>query len=201
MGTRDERIDAYIAKSPDFAKPILTQIREAVHAACPGVTETMKWSMPHFDYKGPMCGMAAFKQHATFGFWKSSLVFAPNDPYAKDPNGMAAFGKMTAASDLPPRKALLAYISKAVALNEGGVKVERPRKPRKPLPVPAALAAALAKNKKAQAAFARFPPSHRREYNEWIGEAKSDETRSKRVAQAVKWIAEGKSRNWKYQRT
>ena len=200
MGTRDKRIDAYIAKSQDFAKPILTEIREAIHAACLDVTETIKWGMPAFDYKGPMCGMAAFKQHATFGFWKSSLVFGADDPYATDPNGMAAFGKMTTVSDLPPRKALIGYVKKAAALNDEGVKVERKRTPRQPLPLPAALAAALKKNKKAKAAFDAFPPSHRREYNEWIGEAKTDETRSKRVVQAIQWIAEGKSRNWKYQR-
>ena len=200
MGTRDKRIDAYIAKSQDFAKPILAEIREAVHAACPGVTETIKWGMPAFDYKGPMCGMAAFKQHTTFGFWKSSLVFGKDDPYTVDPNGMAAFGKMTAASDLPPRKVLIGYIKKAAALNDEGVKVQRKGSPRKPLPLPAALAAALKKNKKAKVAFDAFPPSHRRDYNEWIGEAKTDETRSRRVAQAIEWIAEGKSRNWKYQR-
>jgi hypothetical protein len=169
-----------------------------VHEACPDVTETVKWSMPAFDYKGPMCGMAAFKQHATFGFWKSSLVFAKDDPYAKDPNGMGAFGKMTSLADLPPKKALAGYIRKAAALNDEGVKVERVRTPRKPLPVPPAFAAALKKDRRARTAFDAMPPSHQREYNEWIGDAKTDETRTKRVAQAVQWIAEGKSRNWKY---
>jgi uncharacterized protein YdeI (YjbR/CyaY-like superfamily) len=201
MGTRDKRVDAYIAKSQDFAKPILTHIRESIHQACPDVSETIKWGMPAFDYKGPMCGMAAFNQHATFGFWKSSLVFDKNDQYAIDPNGMGAFGKMTSVSDLPPKRALLGYIKKAAALNDEGVKVQRKRTPRAPLPVPAAFAAALKKNKKATAAFDAMPPSHQREYNEWIGEAKTDATRDKRVAQAMQWIAEGKSRNWKYQRS
>jgi uncharacterized protein YdeI (YjbR/CyaY-like superfamily) len=200
MGTRDKRIDAYIAKSQDFARPILTHIRESIHHACPDVTETIKWGMPAFDYKGPMCGMAAFKQHATFGFWKSSLVFDKNDTYATDPDGMAAFGKMTSVSDLPPKKALLGYIRKAAALNDDGVKVQRKRTARTPLPVPAALTAALKKNRKANDAFGAMPPSHQREYNEWIGDAKTDATRDKRVAQAIEWIAEGKSRNWKYQR-
>ena len=200
MGTRDKRIDAYIATAQEFAKPILTRIRKTIHEACPDVAETIKWGMPAFDYKGPMCGMAAFKQHATFGFWKSSLVFDKGDRYARDPNGMAAFGKMTAVSDLPPKKVLAGYIKKAAALNDEGVKVERQRTPRQPLPVPPALAAALARNKRAKAAFDALPPSHRREYNEWIGEAKTDATRDKRVAQAIQWIADGKSRNWKYQR-
>jgi len=196
--SKDKRVDAYIAKSPDFAKPILTHIRDAVHAACPDVVETIKWGMPAFDYQGPMCGMAAFKAHTTFGFWKSSLVFEKNDPYVKDATGMSAFGKMTSTRDLPPRTALIGYIKKAAALNEAGVKVERKRTPRPPLPVPPALAAALKKNKQAKAAFDAFPPSHRREYNEWIGDAKTDETRTERVARALQWIAEGKSRNWKY---
>lgn len=200
MGSRDPRIDTYIAKSQPFARPILMHLREVVHQACPDVTETIKWGAPAFDYKGPVCGMAAFKQHATFGFWKSSLVFGKSDPYARDPNGMAAFGKMTSVSDLPPKKALLAYIKKATALNEDGVRVERKRTPRPPLPVPPAFAAALKKSKKAQAAFDGFPPSHQREYNEWIGEAKTDATRDRRVAQAIEWIASSKSRNWKYRR-
>ena len=199
MGTRDKRIDGYIAKSHDFAKPILTHLRETVHEACPDVTETIKWGMPAFDYKGPLCGMAAFKQHATFGFWKSSLVFEKGDKYARDPNGMAAFGKMASLSDLPPKKVLLGYISKAASLNGAGVKVPR-AKPgsRKPIPTPAALAAALRKNKKAKTAYEAFPPSHKREYNEWISEAKTEETRDRRVTQAVQWMAEGKARNWKY---
>ena len=198
MRARDKRVDAYIARSPDFAKPILTHVRDAIHTACPDVSETIKWGMPAFDYQGPMCGMAAFKAHATFGFWKSSLVFGKNDRYAKAATGMSAFGKMTSVRDLPPRKVLLGYIRKAASLNESGAKVVRTRTPRPPLPVPAALAAALAKNKKAKAAFEAFPPSHRRDYNEWIGDAKTDETRRERLTRAMQWIAEGKSRNWKY---
>jgi|SRR5579871_2902264 len=198
MGTRDKRIDGYIARSQEFAKPILTHVRDAIHEACPEVTETIKWGMPAFDYKGPLCGMAAFKQHATFGFWKSSLVFDRNDRYARSPNGMAAFGRMTSPADLPPRKILLAYIRKAASLNDGGVKVVRPRSERAPIPTPAALAAGLVKNKTAKAVYERLAPSHRREYNEWIDEAKTDETRTKRVKQAVQWLAQGKPRNWKY---
>ena len=201
MGTRDKRIDAYIAKAQPFAKPILAHIRETVHRACPDVEETIKWGMPHFDYKGPMCGMAAFKQHATFGFWKSSLVFGKHDKYATDPDGMSAFGKLTSLADLPPTKALVDYVRKAAALNDKGVKVERKRRPRAPLPVPPAFAAALKKNRKAKAAFDGFPPSHQREYNEWIGEAKTDETRDRRITQAIEWIAEGRSRNWKYKQS
>ena len=127
-------------------------------------------------------------------------MFDKRDKYARDPNGMAAFGKMTVVSDLPPRKVLAGYIKKAAALNDEGVKIERQRTPRQPLPVPPALAAALARDTAAKAAFDALPPSHQREYNEWIGDAKTDATRDKRVAQAIQWIADGKSRNWKYQR-
>jgi hypothetical protein len=196
MGSRDRRIDAYIANAQEFAKPILTNIRETVHEACPDCSETIKWGMPAFEYKGPFCGMAAFKQHATFGFWKSSLIF-PKDMNA---NGMSAFGKLTSVSDLPPKKTLVGYIKKAVELNDQGVKVSMRKKtgPAKPMPVPADLAAALRKNKKAGASFAAFPPGQRNEYVAWIGDAKTDETRGKRLATAIEWIAEGKFRNWKY---
>ena len=198
MGTRDPRVDAYIAKSADFAKPILTHIREIVHAACPDVEETMKWSMPFFDYHGPLCNMAAFKAHVGFGFWKGALVLGRGT--ADDERAMGQFGRITSVKDLPPKKELTALIKKAAKLNEEGVKVEKKKAPRAELPVPPELAAALAKNKKARANFEAFPPSHRRDYNEWIGEAKREETRAARVKQAIEWIAEGKSRNWKYEK-
>jgi len=193
----DPRIDTYIAKQPDFARPILAHVRAVVHEACPDVEETMKWSMPTFVYGGGiLCGMAAFKQHASFGYWKHALVVGEGEPR----DGMGSYGKLTSVKDLPPKKELIALIRKAAKLNEEGVKVEKKKAPRPELPVPPELAAALAKNKKAQAAFKAMPPSHQREYNEWIGEAKREETRAARVKQAIEWIAEGKSRNWKYQK-
>jgi uncharacterized protein YdeI (YjbR/CyaY-like superfamily) len=201
MGKRDPRVDAYIEKAADFAKPILKQLRARVHQACPECEETMKWSFPHFEYKGMLCGMAAFKQHATFGFWKGSLVMpeAAGGEAAKD--GMGHFGKMASLADLPAKKVLTGYIKKAMALNDEGIKVERKPKPApKPVKVPADLTAALGKSKKARTAFDAFPPSHKREYIEWITEAKADETRARRIKQAVEWIGEGKSRNWKYER-
>ena len=198
MGSRDPRVDAYVAKAPDFAKPILTHIRETVHTACPEVVETTKWSMPFFDYHGPLVNMAAFKEHAALRFWKAALVLGQSSD-ADDP-AMGQFGRLTSVKDLPPKKELVALIRKAAQLNEEGVKVEKKKTPRAELPVPAELSAALAKNKKARANFEAFPPSHRREYNEWIGEAKREETRAARVKQAVEWIAEGKARNWKYEK-
>ena len=198
MGKRDPRVEAYIAKAPEFAKPILNRIRQEVHAACPDVEEDMKWGSPHFMYKGMMCAMASFKQHAAFGFWKGSLVVGPA---AADMNSAGWFGRLTSVSDLPPRKALAAYVKKAMALNDAGITAPRKQKqPAKPMKVPADLATALKKSKKAKAAFDAFSPSHQREYIEWITEAKSADTRARRLAQAVAWIGAGKSRNWKYER-
>src|SRR5262245_10811494 len=193
MGKKDPRVDAYIEKSADFARPILEQLRATVHETCPDCEETMKWSMPHFEYKGPMCGMAAFKNHATFGFWKGSLVL-PDAGTAVAKDGMGHFGKLTGVADLPPKKTIAGYIRKAMALNDQGIQVERKPKPApKPVKVPADLAAALKKSGKARTAFDAFSPSHKREYIEWITEAKTDATRSRRLAQAVEWIAGGKS--------
>jgi uncharacterized protein YdeI (YjbR/CyaY-like superfamily) len=197
MGTRDPKVDAYIDKAADFAKPILTHFRETVHAACPDVVEEMKWSFPHFTYKGMLCSMAAFKEHAAFGFWKASLVLGGD---AKSGDAMGHLGRITTVGDLPPKKQLIAYVKKAAALNEDGIKEARaPRAPARPLRVPADLAAALKKNKKAQTTFDNFRPSHRREYVEWITGAKTDETRARRVKTAVEQMAEGKSQNWKYE--
>ena len=196
MGRKDPRVDAYIAKAADFARPILDEIRARVHAACPAVEETVKWSMPAFEYKGPLCGMAAFKKHCMFGFWKSPLVLGESGP---DDNPMGFRDKLTSVEDLPPKSEFRANVKKAMDLNDRGVKVPRVKRAAKPaIEVPADFASAVKKNKKAQAAFDAFSPSHRREYLEWITEAKTEATRIRRITQAIEWMAEGKPRNWKY---
>ncbi|MFN8265004.1 MAG: YdeI/OmpD-associated family protein [Chitinophagaceae bacterium] len=201
MPPKDPRIDAYIEKSAAFAKPILNHLRKLIHKACPQVEETMKWSFPHFDYKGEMmCSMASFKQHCSFGFWKASLM---KDPVlletAKSEVAMGHLGRITSLKDLPTDKQLTAWIKEAMKLNDEGVKVKK-EKPvaTKEISVPADLIAALKKNKKAFAIFEQFPPSHRKEYIQWIEEAKREETRKKRIEQTVEWVAENKQRNWKY---
>jgi uncharacterized protein YdeI (YjbR/CyaY-like superfamily) len=199
MPKPDPRVDDYIAKAPDFAQPILQKVRETVHGACPDAEETLKWKMPTFMYGGAiLCGMAAFKQHVSFGFWKHALVMGEGAPR----DGMGSYGKMTSVKDLPTKKDLVAHIKKAMRLTDEGVKTPgnvRKRGTPKPPPVPSAdLAAALKKNKQAQATFAAFSQSHQREYVEWIEEAKRAETRVRRVEQAIEWLAEGKPRNWKY---
>jgi uncharacterized protein YdeI (YjbR/CyaY-like superfamily) len=202
MGTKDPRVDAYIEKAQPFAQPILKHLRKVVHAACPDVQETMKWSFPHFDYKGIFCAMAGFKQHCTFGFWKGALL---RDNVKGMPTGgekaMGQFGRIASISDLPGERTLVKIVQAAAKLNDEKVSVPRAKpKPRAPIKVPSYFSAALKKNKAAAAAFEAFPPSHRREYLEWITEAKTDETRDTRVATAIVWMAEGKSRNWKYER-
>lgn len=201
MGSRDPRVDAYIAKSAEFARPILERLRETVHQACPQAEEAIKWGMPSFVYAGGiLCGMAAFKRHASFGFWNHARVMGEE----VERDGMGSYGKMARLSDLPPKRQLLADIKKAMRLNEQGAKAPGPRKttaPKPPPKTPPDLAAALAlkKNAKARAAFEAFAPSHKREYIEWLTEAKREETRAKRLAQALEWLAEGKQRHWKYQ--
>jgi uncharacterized protein YdeI (YjbR/CyaY-like superfamily) len=199
MGTRDPRIDAYIAKAAPFAQPILERIREVVHEACPEVEETTKWSMPTFVYAGGiLAGMAAFKQHASFGYWKHALVMGEG----AQRDGMGSYGKMATLKDVPSKSRLVADIRRAMKLNEAGVKTPGPRKtaaPKPPAEAPPDLLAALAKNRKARTTFEAFAPSHKREYIEWITDAKREDTRARRLAQAVEWLAEGKRRNWKYE--
>lgn len=198
MGHRDPRIDAYIDRSAEFARPILTHLREVVHAACPDVEETLKWKSPSFEYKGLLCGMASFKQHCAFGFWKHALVTGETGKAAE---AMGSFGRITSLRDLPPRRVLAGFVKKAMVLNEQGVKAPRAKTvPRGPVVVPDDLQAALKKNAKARATFEGFSPSHRREYVSWIVEAKREETRKRRLATAIEWMAEGKSQSWKYQR-
>ncbi len=202
MKNQDERIDEYIAKSAPFAQPILIHLRDIIHENCPGVTETMKWSFPHFEYKGEiLCSMASFKNHCTFGFWKASLM---NDPHkllqTVGKTAMGSMGQIRSLSDLPDETILGEYIKEAAHLNREGVKV--PPKPKaelkKDVAVPDDLVQALHANEQAKKTFENFSPSNKKEYLEWINGAKTDLTRKSRLETAIEWMVEGKSRNWKY---
>ena len=190
-----------LTHSADFAKPILTHLREVVHAACPEVEETLKWSTPYFMYKGMLCGMASFKQHCAFSFWKGSLIVDRSGKSVDE--AMGQFGRITRISDLPSTKILIGYIKEAMRLNEAGIKSPTRSQPKskKELAVPDYLTAALKMNKKALATFESFSPRHQREYVEWITEAKGEDTRKRRLETAIGWMAEGKPRNWKYMKS
>ena len=220
MGKRIKEVDTYIAKAPAFAKPILNEIRDRMHEAWPEIEECLKWSVPHFDHKGPILGMAAFKAHANFHFWRAPLLKDPKG-YLKVVGASSMGGrKITSVKDLPPKAAMRVFIRESARLNEAGIKPpSKPRKPVKAAAVPADLMSAMKKNTRALEAFQGFSPSHKNEYVEWIAEAKQEvtrerrvkqavewiteakqeATRERRVAQAIEWMAEGKSRNWKYQ--
>ncbi len=194
MGKRDPRIDAYIARQQDFAKPILMYLRDVIHDGCPEVEEDLKWSNPAFVYRGLLAGFAGFKEHVGFGFWKHELLLGE-----RAGDAMGSFGRITSARELPSRRELLALVKRAMKLNETGVTSPRAaRKPRAAIPLPAGLKAGLAKNKMAKATYEALSPSQKREYHEWITEARTDATRERRITQAVEWMAEGKPRNWKY---
>jgi uncharacterized protein YdeI (YjbR/CyaY-like superfamily) len=193
----DPRIDAYISKSAEFAQPILNHLRATVRAACAEAEETIKWGMPHFLYRGKiLCGMAAFKRHCAFGLWRGSEAIENASDEA-----MGQFGRIASLRDLPSKKVLSDLIEVGMrAIEADEVSPPTPKaKTRKPeLSVPDDLAALLAKNREARETFERFPPSHRREYIEWIVDAKREDTRQRRLAQTLEWLAEGKPRNWKY---
>ncbi len=198
MGKQDKRIDAYIARAPEFARPILNHLRAVVHETCPDVQETLKWSMPAFEYHGLLCSMATFKQHATFGFWKGKLIVGADG--ADLETAMGQFGRITSVKKLPSKRVLMGYVKKAMALNEAGTTVKRAVKAKPPLRMPADLKAALARDRRALATFEGFSPSARRDYLEWVLDAKQSATRAKRITTTVEWVAEGKRRNWKYEK-
>jgi uncharacterized protein YdeI (YjbR/CyaY-like superfamily) len=198
MASKDARIDAYIARAAPFAQPILRHVRKLVHQGCPEVQETIKWSMPHFDYYGIMLGMAAFKEHCSIGFWKGELILGKQ---AGADDGMGHFGKITSLEDLPSDKRFIENVRKAAELNKQGIKKPadlKPKSDRPELTVPEYLRAALRKNKKAAASFEGFSYTNKKEYIDWLTEAKREETRIKRLETAISWISEGKPRNWKY---
>jgi uncharacterized protein YdeI (YjbR/CyaY-like superfamily) len=197
---QDKRIDNYIAKSADFAKPILNHLRTLIHSACPQVEETIKWGFPHFDYKGMMCSMAAFKNHCAFNFWKAVLMKDADVFTENNQSAMGHYGKISSLADLPSDKIILARIKEAMKLNDEGIKLPERKKSDKDteVVVPDSLKKELVKNKNASANFNHFSPSNKREYTEWIAEAKTEATRNKRISTAIEWLAEGRPRNWKY---
>lgn len=203
MGKKNKKVDEYIAKAQPFAKPILKHLRKLVHEGCPEIEENIKWSFVSFDYKGILCSMASFKQHVAFGFWKAKLM--------KDPKGylqegkkaggsaMGNLGRISSMEDLPADKVIIDFIKQAKKLNDEDIKM--PAKPKtavKELSTPDYFLKALKKDKKALSNFEAFSPGKKKDYIEWITEAKTEVTREKRMATAVEWISEGKSRNWKY---
>jgi uncharacterized protein YdeI (YjbR/CyaY-like superfamily) len=201
MEKYDPRVDAYIARSADFAKPILEHLRKLVHDTSPLLTETIKWGFPFFDYKGSVCQMAAFKEHMGFGFWKQAQLHDPGKLIHQEDGTAGSFGRISKLSDLPSDKILADFIRQAIQLNESGTKnqvVKKETAPKAPIEMPADFADVLAANPKASEAYNKFSPSHKREYLEWITEAKTDATRQKRMETAVEWMTEGKSRHWKY---
>ncbi|HUR20829.1 MAG TPA: YdeI/OmpD-associated family protein [Vicinamibacterales bacterium] len=199
MPLTDPRVDAYIDNAAQFAKPILIRLRRAIHKGCPEVTETLKWSVPTFEHHGILAGMAAFKAHCLFNVWKAPLVKAQLPKTAAD--ALERIGRLESVNELPSDAVLLQIIRKAAAINQAGLKMPRVAKaPKPPARTPADLKAALAKKPTAATNFASMSPSHKREYIEWITDAKAAETRARRVAQTVIWVGEGKSRNWKYEK-
>ena len=200
MEQYDARVDVYIAKSADFAKPILTHIRQVVHQASPLITETIKWGMPFFDYKGPVCQMAAFNQHCAFGFWKASRLYDPGNLLKIADGSAGSFGRIEGITDLPATEALIYFVNEAIQLNESGERpAAKPAKSKPEIAMPGDFEALLNEHANAKEIFEHFSPSHKREYLEWIVNAKTGATRQKRMQTAIAQITESKSRNWKYQ--
>lgn len=207
MEQYDSRIDAYIEKSAEFAKPILTHLRELVHKASPEITETMKWSSPFFEYQGILCHMMAFKQHLGFGFWKADTLPDPHGILQLEGGESAgSLGRITSLADLPDDDILIWYIRQAMAQKGavGAIKAKPAAKKAAPKPTgavldtPDYLAELLDKTPAAKASFEKFSPSQKKEYITWFEDAKSEATREKRLKEGLEWMNEGKTRHWKY---
>jgi uncharacterized protein YdeI (YjbR/CyaY-like superfamily) len=201
------KVDVYLAKTRPFAQPIMTHLRELVHKGCPEVEETIKWSRPFFEYRGAILGnMSAFKEHCSFGFWGEEIGAVLREAKVLQTDGMGSLGRITSVKELPSDKQMLGWIRQAAGFIASGeytspiaARNKVVKSPKPPLQTPTEFTAALKKDKRAEAVFAAFSPSCKREYVEWIADAKHAETREKRIATALEWIAEGKQRNWKYQ--
>lgn len=203
MGKTDARVDSYIERMQPFAQEILTLIRQIVHKACPEAVETIKWSFPHFMYKGNLCYMSGWKTHCAFGFWNRKLMEDPDKIFAeRGSGGMGDLGYIKSRKDLPSQKIMVKYVKAAMKVNEEGPSRVRKliKKEKPPVKTPDYFLAALKKNKAAEKIYWISSESMKREYVEWITEAKTEATRQKRIATSIEWLAEGKNRNWKYQK-
>ncbi len=193
MVKKDPRVDAYIKRAQPFARPILRHLRKLVHRGCPHCQESIKWQSPFFDYHGPACFMASFKEHAVFGFWKGALLFGNQNKGA-----MGQFGRIKSVKDLPVDRELIGYVRKAADLNRRGVQKKRAPHGTQKVAIPSDLKTALEKNAKARRTFQNFSYSHKKEYVDWITGAKRDETRRRRLKTAIQWLSQGKVQNWRY---
>lgn len=197
MKNTNPKVDEYIKNAAPFAQPILKHVRELMHKGCPDLTETIKWGMPHFEYHGVIASMAAFKEHAVFGFWKQDLIPGMKQ-YIKEKEAMGSWGRITSLEGIPPDNDIIEFVKVAAKLNEEGIK--SPRKAPKPVVVnmPDDFMNEIKKNKKALETYENFSPSNKRDYADWINTAKSEETRNERMKTAIEWMSEGKPRMWKY---
>ena len=196
------QVDAYIADAAPFARPVLEHLRDLVHRAVPEVEEAMKWRMPFFTLNGKILGnMAGFKEYCNFGLWSPEVAALVKKKSAEPGESSMGrlFGKMKSVKDLPSDKDLLRYIATAAASVQAGKSIlqNRKKKPKPEIAMHPEFAAAL-KKAKVMKNFEALAPSYRRLYIAWVADAKRDETRARRITQAVKWIGEGKKANWKY---
>lgn len=194
---RNPEVDKYISSAQPFARPILKHVRELMHIGCPEVVETIKWGMPHFEYHGVIGSMAAFKEHAVFGFWKQDLIPGMKQ-YIKEKEAMGSWGRITSLKGIPPDKDIIKFVQVAAKLNEEGIKSPK----RTPKPVVVNMSDDFMKriraNEKAYKTYENFSPSNKKEYVEWIQDAKTEDTRTRRMKTAIEWMSEGKPRMWKY---
>lgn len=197
MPNKLQAVDQYIDTAPEYARPILKQLRQWVHLAFPDIEEKIKWGCPSFEYKGIVGGMAFFKQHVDFRFDKGNMLEDSSELFSGEDNQCVSAIQVKSLAAMPEQAVFVDYFKRAVELNEKGLKrkVEK-----KPLTLPDDFIQALSKNGKAKACFEGFAPGYQRDYIEWFEQAKREATRQKRISQAIEWLAEGKSRNWKYQK-
>ncbi len=196
---KNPQVDEYIKKAPEFAKPILVHVRALIHKASPDIEETIKWGVPHFEYKGVICSIAAFKEHCAFGYWKEPLIPEMHEHIKNKASAWGSIGRVTSVKDLPSDELIIRWTKAAIELNEKGIKLDRgPKGPATEKNIPADLSKALKANEKAEGYWKEFSTSKKNEYIDWLEEAKTEETRNKRLETAIEWISEGKERMWKY---
>ncbi|HWB03022.1 MAG TPA: YdeI/OmpD-associated family protein [Verrucomicrobiales bacterium] len=198
MPAEPETVAAWMEQLSDFARPMIERIYKIIRKAAPQLEEGIRWSSPTFIGRGLVCSFAAFQKHVTLVFWRGAEL--------NDTTGLLTHGQGRSAMrsakftslDQIDDKVIRTWVTAAVALDKDPAKPKPKPQKRPEAAVPKVLAAALSRNPKARGAFDAMPPSHRREYCEWIAEAKQEATVQRRVEKTIEKLSAGEGLHDKY---
>lgn len=196
MNEASENITAYIEKATPEFKEVMIALRSVLNNPNFDIKEDWKWGAPNFNNEGMICWLAHFRNHVGMNFFKGTLIKDKYNLFThyREEKGNRQL-KFSDINQIIPEQ-IEYYIEEAIKLNQENIKVV---KKEIDTSLPLDLETELNNNPKAKMFFESLAPSYKRDYIEWIEEAKREATRTKRLATTMEWLSEGKKKNWKYE--